>query len=225
MVRLKDLAGPYGREVELMPVPLIDKKGNAAGRVNVYAKLEMPLLDKDTPVQIPEKFTSGNVFIRRIGGFGLKNVNLTGFLGNAQDPYVCLEFYPSNKSASATWKAQTAPVMDSGEHALWDYTDFEFPVDKETLVNGELFVIVMDKNVGLSDKVIGSGSISLKRAISSIQIDESTGDLTEVGRPIELSVELNLEKAERGAAKRKARRTAELYCMSMWASRCLGRKS
>ena len=143
-----------------MPVPLTDKKGNAAGRVNIYAKLEKSPPPKDVG-DIPEELTSGHAYIRRIGGL-VSNTNLTAMLGNAQDPYVNVELYPSAKSASATWSAQTAPIMDSGEHALWDYTDMEFPVDKETLTDGLLFVTVKDKNVGTADKLIGSGMISRK---------------------------------------------------------------
>jgi hypothetical protein len=202
VVRLRDLKGPYDREAELPVVPLVDDRGNAVGRVHVNAKLVKPLPPKDAPVTFPDQFTAGVAYIRRISGFGIKNVNLTAILGNKADPYVTVQLFPNRNSASATWSAQTAAIMDSGDHALWDFTDMEFPVDRDCIAEGVLLVTAMDKNVGKSDAFIGAGVISLKRAAESIIVDGS-GNLGDEGKSIELSVDLNLQKADKDAAVSK----------------------
>lgn len=203
VVRLKDLKGPWNREVELPVVPLVDGHGNATGRVHIHAKLVKPPPPKDTPLVFPDKFRTAVAYVRRISGFGIENVNMTAMLGNKADPYITVAYFPTTSSASPIWTNDTAPIMDSGDHALWDYLDMQFPIDQKGMEDGVLLVTAMDKNIGTSDKFIGAGLVSLKRLTQSIVMEEGGDKVAEEGKLVELSVDLTLESAKRNALVKK----------------------
>ncbi len=191
ILQLDAFIGPYNNEVELTPVHITDDKGNLTGRIHCFGVLEPPLPVKDEPINFPEKFQSGIAYIKTIAGFGIENKNMLGMLNKA-DPYLELNLFNNNSmSGSPVWTSATAPKMDSGDHALWNLLDFEFPVDRNLLEKGTLQIIAKDKNIHTSDSIIGCGTCSIKRAVSSLKIDENTGELAYDGNVVELSVDLN----------------------------------
>lgn len=199
VVRLKDLKGEYGREINLPQGKLQDKHLNSAGVVSVYAKLEEPPVPKNATVTFPDTFTKGQAFIRRIAGFGIKNVQLLAALGNRADPYLELYIYPSVTEDKPLWTGHTNPMMDIvGNHTLWDLLDLSFLADKEVISNAVLLVICKDKNptAGVDDYFIGAGVTNIRPLAQSILMQkDKTGKnvISDHGKEIELSVELNLE--------------------------------
>eukprot|EP00605_Chrysophyceae_sp_TOSAG23-4_P000122 GSChrysophyteH1.ASY1.ANO1.133.1 assembled CDS len=193
LLQLDDLIGPYDQEVEMRSLHLTDKSGNLTGRVDCFGILEQPPPPKDAPLELPEKFEKATARITSIAAFGIENKNMLGFLNKA-DPYLELGLFDeSGITGSPIWTGHTAAKMDAGEHALFNYLDLEFPVNKTLLERGTLQVVAKDKNIRKEDAFIGCGTCSLRRAAASIQVDEKTGDLSDSGKTVELSLDLNCD--------------------------------
>ena len=193
-VKLAELLGPFNIDVELPAVHLADAKGNLTGRVHIFAKLEEPLPPKDIALTFPKNFETGTAYIKRIVGFNIENKNFLGAINKA-DPYLEVSVLADSSAPGAVpiWTEKTAPVMDiKGSHASWDYLDFEFPVSRQLLEKGSIWITAKDKNFIKNDAVIGSGTCSLRRSVQSIKSDEK-GDLLTEGDMVELSVDLNFD--------------------------------
>ena len=194
VLKLKCLIGPINEEVEFPAVHLTDSHSNQSGRVHLFAKLEEAPPEKEVEINFPSNFEKGRACIKRIAGFGIENKNLTAMLGNKADPYLEISVYDKSGASSAYYFDKTAPIMDSGSHAVWDMLDFEFDVTKDILTQGLISVTAKDKNVaGTADYTIGAGAVSLRRCAQSIQTTDEGDDIQEVGRMIELAVDLNMD--------------------------------
>ena len=170
----------FGEEVELPVVKVFDGKGQPSGRVFLHAVLEKPPPLKEAVVVFPEGFDTGRVFVRRITGFSIKNTNWMP--GNKADPYVTLTLREIGDSVQkVVFEGSTAPAIDAGNHAVWDFLDFEFDCPRSLLADGVFQITVKDKNFATKDSLIGSGVVPLRRSCANIGngvLSELSVDLT-----------------------------------------------
>lgn len=129
-------------------VILKDKKNKDAGKVTVFVRLEKP---PPTEVKLPETFTVGTMFVRRICAFGLANKEILG----KSDPYVLLTLQ--------NWEGKTNSLPNQGANVIWDFLDLKTKITPEIIKNAKLNVTLMDKNDMRRDKLIGSGEVKLLR--------------------------------------------------------------
>eukprot|EP01038_Epipyxis_sp_PR26KG_P008884 gene8884-11983_t len=155
------------QEIEIF-VDLNTPKDRAAGRLQVVVMLtEEEENEKD--IILPKDFPPLNqVAIKRIRAFQLHDTTSMGIgldLGlNKQSVYAVLTFPP------AIWKETTPVLASTGIDGVWDVLDMTFDVTIEQLSKEELVEVIVLAKDGIpgvkADSVIGTGSVSLKRAAS-----------------------------------------------------------
>lgn len=107
------------------------------------AKLERP--EPEEP--LPDSFKQGNLKIKRISVFGLKNKE---FMGLAKgDPYTKLKV--------VDYKKQTKALNNAGDVAVWDFLDYETLVTEKNVRVDDIELEVWDSNT-FKDKLLGTHS-------------------------------------------------------------------
>jgi Ca2+-dependent lipid-binding protein len=138
-----------GKEVEI-PVSLIDNKGKFAGRLLIYATVTPA--DEGTG-SIPESFSRGDLHIKRISTFSLRNTEIFG----KQDPYVTLFL-------SDFPEYRTKTLTNVGANPSWKHLDFHYLINSTVLRSEEIRVSIYDKNDITKDTIIGNAVIPINRA-------------------------------------------------------------
>jgi hypothetical protein len=143
-----------GQEVELS-VKLNDDAGNYAGRLVIYAVLseEVPEL----AAVVPESFGRGELKIKRVSGFDLKNTELVG----KQDPYVELI------QEDCEFHEKTTVQQDVGANPVWNFLDYSTIVKSSVAKVGRIQIKVWDKNTS-GDTLIGVGDVGIRKAAASL---------------------------------------------------------
>lgn len=158
-----------GKEVEIA-VSLKDDKDKYSGRLVLYVTLQdEEVLQEGT---IPESFCRGELHIRRLNGFSLKNTEIFG----TQDPYVILKL-------GDDLNIKTKVHEDAGLNPSWKNLDFKAVLNATTVRVEEMEVEVWNKN-SLKDDLIGIGHVSLRPAACSL------------GQDVELHTQLTTKKGK-----------------------------
>lgn len=143
-----------GEEVELA-VTLNDDAGNYAGRLVIYAVLseEVPEL----AAVVPDSFGRGELKIKRVSGFDLKNTEVMG----KQDPYVELI------QEDCEFHEKTTVQQDIGANPVWNFLDFSTIVKSNVAKVGRIQIKVWDKNTS-GDTLIGIGDVGIRKAAANL---------------------------------------------------------
>jgi C2 domain len=159
-----------GESVEVS-VHLTDKKGQSAGRILAFLRLETAPPVEVLPIGID--FSEGTVHIRKIASFGLQNTELLAVFGEKQDPYVIM----AAKGLGMDWTGTTPVLTSAGANCVWDFLDFKFDVTRDQLLNGILDVAVKEKNKVRGDGMIGGATITMRNINQMNNLVEISVDL------------------------------------------------
>ena len=138
-----------GQEVELH-VSLTDDAGENTGRLVLYVMLnnEMP----EELVEVPDTFQRGELKIKRVCGFDLKNTELVG----KQDPYVELI------QEDIELREKTPVQEDIGANPVWNFLDYAVIVRHTHVKVARILIKVWDKNK-TGDTLIGTGNVAIRK--------------------------------------------------------------
>ena len=158
-----------GKEVEVT-VNLTDDKDKYSGRLVLFFTLH-----NEAELQegvIPNTFTRGELRVRRINGFSLKNTEWIG----KQDPYVILKM-------GDMLHLKTKALEDAGSNPSWKQLDYKCILSARAVKVEEVEVEVWDKNK-TSDTIIGQGHISLRQAACFLgtEVELRTSLVTKKGK-------------------------------------------
>jgi hypothetical protein len=154
-----------------LKIPIYNNKQLKTGKIIITSKINEILTIIH---ELPSDFQNGNLKIKNISAFNLKNSEMLGM--NKGDPYVKLRI-PSSTSSSSTstslstynekdllFNIQTKILNNGGENPKWEYLDYETILSSKIIKAGELIAEVWDSN-SIHDKLIGFCKFSLNSLI------------------------------------------------------------
>jgi hypothetical protein len=152
---LRRLAFTLAKEIEFID-DLKDNKGKSSGKISINAEV-LPLDEKSrSKYMLSSSVHEGLLHIFRISTFDLKNTELFG----KQDPFVKVHI-PGLKYSDKT------PTLDNqGGTVVFDELDLKCICKYDDIMKERLSIEVFEDNA-VSDKLIGSTSISLKHYITA----------------------------------------------------------
>ena len=162
--------GAYVGEQVSIDIKLRDDKDKYSGRLVLFMTLNNE--EEEQEGDIPDSFFRGELHVKRINGFSLKNTELIG----KQDPYVVLKL-------GDEMNFKTKVLDNIGANPCWDRLDFKVVLSAATVKMKDVDIEVWDKNTA-KDTMIGKGHVSLRRAASFL------------GRDVELRSKLESAKGK-----------------------------
>lgn len=155
-------------------IPLLDDKKKKVGEAIIYATLKRYVEKKTMITEVDEAYTNGSLIIERIRAKNLLNTEMLG--AGKQDPYVVLKLLDKAD-------LQTSFKDNGGSMVVWNSLDLRFTeVSRDVMQNEKLLVEVWDDNGMLSNKLIGTGAVSIASAGGQL------------GQTVELEVDLETKK-------------------------------
>jgi hypothetical protein len=148
--RLIKAGASLGQEVELS-VTLVDEKEKYAGRLLIFAILNNEAEDQDGVIS--DDFVRGELKIKRVNCFGLRNTELIG----KQDPFVQLDLNDCD------FHEVTPSQEDVGANPIWNHLDYSTIVNPTIVKIGSIQIKVWDHN-RVGNTLIGSGEVSIRKA-------------------------------------------------------------
>lgn len=156
-----------------LKIPIYNNKQLKTGKIIITSKIN----EISTIIhELPSDFHTGNLKIKNISAFNLKNSEMLGV--NKGDPYIKLRIPSSTSSSSSStstslstyndkdllFNIQTKILNNGGENPKWEYLDYETILSSKIIKAGELIAEVWDSN-SIHDKLIGFCKFSLNSLI------------------------------------------------------------